>query len=141
MGMVSLLLAMAAWLASLFLPGAMIVALGAILFATFALSVVFAMFYKIIPFLVWFHLNAQGYYTAPMMHEVIHPRTAKKHFWIHTAVVALFLLALFVPVVTYLAGVMMSVSFAWVAWQIAGAHRLYLHTQRTGEKFEMPTAG
>ncbi|WP_456432093.1 hypothetical protein, partial [Nitratifractor sp.] len=54
----------------------------ALSFAAFALSVVFAMGYKIVPFLTWFHLNAQGYLEAPMMHEVVHPRYAMRHLWV-----------------------------------------------------------
>jgi len=56
-----------------------------IAFIGFALSIVFAMVYKIVPFLVWFHLSNQGYIEAPMMHDVIHPKKAKIHFKIHVA--------------------------------------------------------
>ena len=52
-------------------------------FIGFALSIVFAMVYKIVPFLVWFHLSNQGYMEAPMMHDVIHPNRVKIHFFIH----------------------------------------------------------
>ena len=114
--------------------------LNAILFAGFALSIVFAMFYKIIPFLTWFHLNAQGYFTAPMMHEVIHPKTAMKHLYIHTATLVAFAAALFIPEVRYLAGALTLLSFGWMLWQIIHAWRLYRHTQKTGEKFEMNIA-
>ena len=34
---------------------------SALLFGYFVISIIFAMSYKIIPFLVWFHLNAKGY--------------------------------------------------------------------------------
>ena len=108
-----------------------------ILFAGFALSIIFAMFYKIVPFLTWFHLNAQGYFTAPMMHEVIHPKTAMKHLYIHVATIVTFLLSLVVPQLHYLAGVLTLLSFGWVLWQIRHAWRLYRKTQATGERFEM----
>ncbi len=112
-------------------------ALTYILFAGFALSIIFAMFYKIVPFLTWFHLNAQGYFTAPMMHEVIHPKTAMKHLYIHIATLATFAAAYFIPEILYLAGGMTLLSFGWMLWQIIHAWRLYRHTQKTGEKFEM----
>ncbi len=137
MGMGSLILSMLLLLIAHFggvdtlLPG------GAVLFFSFALSVLFAMLYKIIPFLTWFHLNAQGYFTAPMMHEVIHPKTAKKHFWIHCAMVASLLLSILIPAVIYLSGLLMILSFGWIAYQILHANRLYKHTQETGEKFDM----
>ncbi len=109
-------------------------------FASFALSIVFAMFYKIVPFLTWFHLNSQGYFTAPMMHEVIHPKTAMKHLYIHLATLVTFILSLFINLFIFLAGVLTILSFGWMAWQIIHAWRLYKHTQETGEKFEMNIA-
>ncbi len=111
--------------------------LSYIFFATFALSIVFAMFYKIVPFLTWFHLNAQGYFTAPMMHEVIHPKTAMKHLYIHLTTVVTFILSLFIPSFIFLAGILMILSFGWMTYQIVHAWKLYQHTQTSGEKFDM----
>ncbi len=108
-----------------------------IFYPAFALSIVFAMFYKIIPFLTWFHLNAQGYFTAPMMHEVIHPKTAMKHLYIHLTTVVTFLLALFFAPLLFVAALLTMLSFGWMLWQIVHAWKLYRHTQKTGEKFEM----
>ena len=108
-----------------------------IFFVSFALSIVFAMFYKIVPFLTWFHLNSQGYFTAPMMHEVIHPKTAKKHLYIHLATLVTFVLSLFVSPFIFLAALLTILSFGWMAWQIVHAWKLYKHTQETGEKFDM----
>ncbi len=113
--------------------------LSALLFAAFALSILLAMLYKIIPFLTWFHLNAQGYLTAPMMHEVIHPKTAKKHLYIHAATFVLLLASIPFPLLTRVAGASLTVSFAWLLYQVLHAHALYRHTQRTGQRFEMPT--
>jgi len=111
--------------------------LSYIFFASFALSIVFAMFYKIIPFLTWFHLNSQGYFTAPMMHEVIHPKTAKKHLYIHLATILTFSLSLLFPPLIFLAGTLTILSFGWLSYQIIHAHLLYKKTQKTGEKFNM----
>ena len=137
MGMSSLIAAMLFWLISPTIPNGGIKALSYIAFVSFALSVVFAMFYKIVPFLTWFHLNAQGYYTAPMMHEVIHPKTAKKHFWIHLSAITMFILSLIAEKLIFVASALTIVSFGWVAWQIIHAHLLYIKTEKTGEKFDM----
>ena len=112
-------------------------ALSFIFFSAFALSIVFAMFYKIVPFLTWFHLNSQGYFTAPMMHEVIHPKTAMKHLYIHGSTIVTFVLSLFINSFIYLAGLLMLLSFSWMAYQIIHAHKLYKETQKNGEKFDM----
>jgi len=112
-----------------------------IFFTSFALSIVFAMFYKIIPFLTWFHLNSQGYFTAPMMHEVIHPRTAKKHLYIHVTTIVMFILSLFIESLIFVAAALTILSFAWMAYQIIHADRLYKETQKNGEKFDMGSMG
>jgi len=136
-GLVSLLFSMSILCLTLFLDNPLLRSVNYLLFTFFALSIVFAMFYKIIPFLTWFHLNSQGYFTAPMMHEVIHPKTAMKHLYIHLATLASFLLSLFISPLIYIAGILTILSFAWMLWQILHAWKLYIHTQKTGKKFEM----
>jgi len=111
--------------------------LSYIFFASFALSIVFAMFYKIVPFLTWFHLNSQGYFTAPMMHEVIHPKTAKKHLYIHLATIVTFIVSLFVNTIIFISAILTILSFSWIAYQIIHANKLYKETQKNGEKFDM----
>jgi len=136
-GMSSLVLSMALMAISQFKEIAALQTLSYIFFASFALSIVFAMFYKIVPFLTWFHLNSQGYFTAPMMHQVIHPKTAKKHLYIHLATIITFVLSTFIPQMILLAGLLTILSFGWMAYQIIHAHLLYKKTQKTGEKFDM----
>jgi len=137
LGLSSLILSMIFILITTFTDLETFKQLSYIFFATFALSIVFAMFYKIVPFLTWFHLNAQGYFTAPMMHEVIHPKTAMKHLYIHLATVVTFVLSLFIPPFIYVAGFLTILSFGWMTYQIVHAWKLYQHTQETGEKFDM----
>ena len=141
LGLSSLILSMLLILITTFKEIEVLKQLSYIFFATFALSIVFAMFYKIVPFLTWFHLNAQGYFTAPMMHEVVHPKTAMKHLYIHLATILSFVLSLFIAPFIFLAGVLTILSFGWMAYQIIHAWKLYQHTQETGEKFDMGSMG
>jgi hypothetical protein len=137
MGLSSLILSMILMAVSQFKEIALLQTLSYIFFASFALSIVFAMFYKIVPFLTWFHLNSQGYFTAPMMHEVIHPKTAKKHLYIHLSTIVSFVLSIFIPQIIMLAGLLTMLSFGWMAYQIIHAHLLYIKIEKTGEKFDM----
>lgn len=136
-GMGALILSMLAMLAGLWIAQPWVKTLAYIFYAAFALSVVFAMFYKIVPFLTWFHLNSQGYFNAPMMHEVIHPKTAKKHLYIHLATIVAFVLALLVQQAIYIAASLLTLSFGWALWQVVHAHRLYQKTQKEGQRFDM----
>jgi len=137
LGLGSLIVSMSLVVLYLYLPHRVIANISSITFVTFALSVVFAMFYKIVPFLTWFHLNAQGYYKAPMMHEVIHPKTAKKHFWIHLSTVVSLLLSPINEYFIYIAGILTIVSFGWVSYQIINAHLIYKKIEESGERFDM----
>ena len=137
LGLSSLIISMILMIITTFTEHETLKQLSYIFFATFALSIVFAMFYKIVPFLTWFHLNAQGYFTTPMMHEVIHPKTAMKHLYIHLTTVVTFILSIFIPLFIFLAGLLTILSFGWMTYQIVHAWKLYQHTQETGEKFDM----
>jgi len=137
LGLSSLIVSMALILITYFTNIEALKQLSYIFFASFSLSIVFAMFYKIVPFLTWFHLNSQGYFTAPMMHEVIHPKTAKKHLYIHLGTIAAFILSIFISPLIYIAGLLTILSFGWMFYQIIHAHLLYKKVQETGEKFDM----
>ncbi|RUM72540.1 MAG: hypothetical protein DSZ08_00810 [Sulfurovum sp.] len=136
-GLSALLISMLCMVLGLFTHLPYVKTFSYIFFASFALSIVFAMFYKIVPFLTWFHLSSQGYFTAPMMHEVIHPKTAKNHLYIHITTIVTYLLSLFVSSFIFLAALFTILSFSWIAYQIIHAWKLYKQTQKTGEKFEM----
>jgi len=136
-GLTFLIVSMLLMVITLFTQNSTLQTAGYLFFAFFALSIIFAMFYKIVPFLTWFHLNSQGYFTAPMMHEVIHPKTASKHLYIHLTTFVIFLLSMFIAPLIYLAGLLTMLSFGWMAYQVIHAWELYQHTQKRGEKFEM----
>ncbi len=137
-GLSSLILSMSILVVTNFIELVWLKHFSYLLFVSFALSIVFAMFYKIVPFLTWFHLNSQGYFTAPMMHEVIHPKIAMKHLYVHLATIITFMLSIFISPFIFVAGVLTILSFAIITWHIIHAWQLYRLTQKTGEKFEMP---
>ncbi|PHS37992.1 MAG: hypothetical protein COB07_09425 [Sulfurovum sp.] len=137
MGLSSLILSMLSILILNFTELSLLKPLSYIFFTSFALSIVFAMFYKIVPFLTWFHLNSQGYFSAPLMHEIIHPKTAKKHLYIHLATIITFIASLFFSPFIFLAAALTILSFGWISYQIIHAHFLYKKTQKSGEKFDM----
>jgi len=136
-GMGSLVLSMLLLLIAYFTGADTLLPSGAVLFLSFVLSVLFAMLYKIIPFLTWFHLNSQGYLTAPMMHEIIHPKTAKKHFFIHFTMIVSLLLSQTASWIIFAAATLMLLSFIWIGYQVWHAHKLYRHTRENSEKFDM----
>jgi len=104
-------------------------------FVAFVIAIMMAMTYKIVPFLVWFHLSSAGYFEAPMMHEVIHPRYAMANLWIFLGATVSALAALVYPPAWSLAGWLLSGAFGWLGLGIYRGWHRYLHIERTGEKF------
>jgi hypothetical protein len=109
---------------------------GQITFISFALSIVFAMVYKIVPFLVWFHLSNQGYMEAPMMFDVIHPKKAKVHFWIHISMITAWFLSTLYEPISILSSLLLSISFGWLLYHLIYAVKKYDYTQKYTEKME-----
>ena len=118
---------------SLFTISSTLQHLSYVAFIGFALSIVFAMVYKIVPFLTWFHLSNQGYMEAPMMHDVIHPKKAKIHFYIHVTTIMFWILT---NKITILGSMLLTISFGWLFYNLIFAIRKYIYTQKHCEKIE-----
>ncbi len=108
--------------------------LATITFIFFALSVVFAMVYKIVPFLVWFHLSNQGYMSAPLMFDIVHPTQIKQHFYLHIATFVSLLLAIKFQALIMIAALLVSTSFGLLFYRIIKAIMIYRHTQKHTQK-------
>ena len=106
LGMVNLAAAVPLWVVMAADPGlaySLAVPLGTLMVVGFALSVINGMLYKIVPFLVWLHLNNrlqtvgafQG--RVPNMKQVIPAKRGRVQFWLHLAALPVLLLAAVVP--------------------------------------------
>jgi hypothetical protein len=92
--------------------------LGALMLGGFALSVINGMLYKIVPFLVWFHLQARapGRSAVKSMKDVIDDSAAKWHFAVHVLASALLFGAVLRPAwLFHPAAALTSISAAWLA--------------------------
>jgi len=139
LGMGLLMVTMLITLLDLFVTVSMsIKTLSYLTFIGFGLSIVFAMTYKIIPFLTWFHLSNQGYIEAPMMHDIVHPKTVKKHFYIHLSMLSVFMINLFfdLMILNIFGAILVVLSFGWLLYNLIHAIKKYNYTQKHTEKFE-----
>ena len=122
---------------NLFIQSAILQKLAIVGYFGFFVTVLFAMSYKIIPFLVWFHLNKEGYFNAPMMHEVVSPKYSMLHLYIHLAAVVLLFLSTVIEIAWFAGATIIAVSFAFVFVAIYRAWHIYLHEQKYGQKMEI----
>jgi len=134
LGMVSLLAVAAGMLASPLLPEAWAdpvqLSLGLAFLLGFALSVVSGMLYKIVPFLAWFHLQAQTRAkagTIPNMKEMIPEAAARLQLRWHLAALVLLLPAPFLPPQAAAPGALCLAASAQVLWvNLRRSRRLFL---------------
>lgn len=106
--------------------------LGVWMIVGFASSVVHGMLYKIVPFLVWMHLQArQIRYTLPNMKEILPDTHTMPHLWLHGAALLLLSAAIIQPSWwAYPAMAAMALTYAWLGWNLWSAYLLYRRTVR-----------
>ncbi len=88
-----------------------------LLYGAFVHSVILAMMYRIIPFLVWLHLSNMGVPDAPTMHEVIKPGRVWVQFYLHIASLFVLFIAFFTgfKAVWFLCSLLYALSFAFLS--------------------------
>lgn len=126
------MVSLAAGVALLLLPGDHALAAGVLLLVGFAISAVSGMLYKIVPFLIWLHLNNrlqqsgswQG--RVPNMKQIIAEAAARRHYRLHLLTLGLLLLATFWPLpLARAAGAALLVSSLVLGWNLLQGVKLY----------------
>ncbi|WP_127474838.1 hypothetical protein [Sulfurivermis fontis] len=136
LGLLCLLAAAGLWLVHQGWPQAMTAALfqlwwGVLVVVGAVVALISGMLYKIVPFLVWLHLNNrmqeagrwQG--NLPTMRQVIAERQARRHLYLHGAATVLLLPGLVWPWLFYPALLVLAGAFAAQWWNLLGAARTY----------------
>jgi hypothetical protein len=154
LGMVCLLSVVLAWLVGLGVPGlraspAWELLLGVLWLLGFVLSVLNGMLYKIVPFLVWFHLQNRLVHSGlmaagirvPNMKQVIPVAAARRQFRCHLLTVSLLVPTLIWPwPFLYPLALLQAVSFALLAHNLWNSMRLYRREQRRLDAASWPSA-
>jgi hypothetical protein len=133
-GMIGLLLSVVLWLV-----GLSPVFLVVLFIAGFVLPVIQGMLYKIVPFLVWLHLQNQqlNILTAiqmvklPNMKQIIPDRQARRQFWVYIVAFGLLIGAVLEPsYVSLAASVALIISFLLLTYNLYGALWVYRSVSR-----------
>lgn len=105
----------ALWIGVLIIPGA------------FA-SAICGMLYKIVPFVIWMHLQRQPAHRGGRlnMRMMLAEADMARHLRLHFAALLVLLAAVALPVLVRPAGVLIAVSYAWLGWNLVSAMRTYL---------------
>ncbi|NYT59563.1 hypothetical protein H0A65_11590 [Alcaligenaceae bacterium] len=132
--MVSLAGCAPVWLLQISGAGDFTVTLGVLFIVGFAWSAINGMLYKIIPFLLWYHLQKDltiALRVVPKVKEIIPDAIAIRQFWPHLVALLLLVAASFKPMpFTHASALALAVSALWLLWNIAYALRLFKLAKR-----------
>ncbi|MCC8994925.1 MAG: hypothetical protein LM550_14820 [Candidatus Contendobacter sp.] len=131
--MVSLLAGAALWLLTRWIPAPAIapqveLLLGVLLIFGFAVAVMNGMLYKIVPFLAWFHLQAQllGRAKVPNIKRLLADAPVRRQQWAYLTTLLLLLAAPIHPAVfTTPAALALGVTGAWLGINLFGVWWIY----------------
>lgn len=138
LAMLSLLLLVLGWLPLLFAPwlGAQYpgysLGLGGLALAGIFMSAICGMLYKIVPFIIWLHLQRLGNLKTlpPNMKQIMPEAAMRGQFRLHVTSLGLLLASAAWPVLAPLAGLALLASMLWLEWNLVLAVRLYLDYKR-----------
>jgi len=103
----------------------------------FILSIMIGMMYKIIPFLVWFHLNGMGYMTIPTMNEMINKNLSRLQFILFIGSLVGFIFAFYYSWVLQISAVSFMVSMMILEYNMVEPMLIYRKTRKTKPDFDM----
>jgi hypothetical protein len=108
-----------------------------ILIGGFILSIMVGMMYKIIPFLVWLHLNAMGYMNIPTANEMIDKNYSKLQFVLLILSLVGFVFAFYMPELLKPSAVSFIVSMILLEYNVILPILIYGKTLKTKPDFDM----
>ncbi len=101
------------------------------------LSIMIGMLYKIIPFLVWFHLNAMGYMSIPTMNEMINKNLARTQFVLFLASLVGFVFSFYFPIMLQVSALSFTISMIILQYNIIAPVLIYRRVKKTKPDFDM----
>lgn len=126
-----------AWAINDFFDEKYIVIVSILIGGGFILSIMSGMLYKIVPFLVWFHLNAKGYMSIPTMNDMISKKLAKAQFFLFILSLIGFIVSFFIPNMLPLFAITFIMSMAILEYNIVIPILIYAKIIKTKPDFDM----
>ncbi|BAN34310.1 hypothetical protein SCD_n00461 [Sulfuricella denitrificans skB26] len=112
------------------------IALAFLFIAGFAVSVVNGMLYKIVPFLIWFHLQSllMGVVRVPNMKLIMPEVGMRRQMWLHFAAVPALALSVIWPPLIYPAALLFGASMVLLEVNLLNAFRIYQQNAKLAPK-------
>lgn len=134
---ISLTLGAFLWIFDEYFKHEYVVMVGILLGGGFILSIMMGMLYKIIPFLVWFHLNAMGYMTIPTMNEMINKNLSRAQFFLFIVSLFGFIFAFYIPELLKISALSFIISMVILQYNVIAPVLIYNKIRKTKPDFDM----
>lgn len=125
------------WVIDDYFNGEYVVIVSILIGGGFILSIMIGMLYKIVPFLVWFHLNAKGYMSIPTMNEMINKKLAKIQFILFILSLVGFIFSFFISFLLPIFAILFIISMLILEYNIVSPILIYIKTLKTKPDFDM----
>jgi len=132
-----LMLGVFLWITDEYFKHEYIVMVAILIGGGFILSVMIGMLYKIVPFLVWFHLNAMGYMSIPTMVEMIDKKLSKIQFLLFLASLIGFIFSFYYNEFLKPSALFFIISMIILEYNITQPIRFYIQKKKTKPDFDM----
>ena len=103
----------------------------------FIMSIMVGMVYKVIPFLVWFHLNGMGYMSIPTMNEMTNKKLAYTQFATFIGALIGFVFAFYMPELLQISALSFTFSMILLEYNVIAPMLIYKKTLQTKPDFDM----
>ena len=127
------------WIFDEFFKHEYIVMVAILIGGGFILSIMIGMLYKIVPFLVWFHLNAMGYMSIPTVNEMIDKGVARVQFTLMMLSLVGFIFAFYMPQLLAPSASYFIISMLLLEYNILAPVLIYKETRKKKPDFDMST--
>ncbi|MCW8954182.1 MAG: hypothetical protein OQK48_04500 [Sulfurimonas sp.] len=126
-----------AWAINDYYDSRYIVIVSILIGGGFIFSIMSGMLYKIVPFLVWFHLNAKGYMSIPTMNDMIDKRLAKTQFILFLISLVGFVVSFFILSILPIFAITFIVSMLILEYNVIAPVLIYRKIIKTKPEFDM----
>ncbi|MFP4333422.1 MAG: hypothetical protein ACLFQJ_08975 [Campylobacterales bacterium] len=99
--------------------------MGVMFLFGFVLAIIFAMLFKIVPFLTWFHLSFQGYFDAPTMGEIVPSNVIKTASYLYALMFVMMVVGFFFKSFLYPAFLLLGVLGFVMLHYVVKSYRIY----------------
>jgi hypothetical protein len=114
-----------------------IVMVGVLIGGGFILGIMLGMIYKIVPFLVWFHLNGMGYMSIPTMNEMMNKSISRIQFLLFVFSLLGFIASYYTEFFLVPSSIAFILSMVLLEYNILLALKIYVQTRKKAPDFDM----